>query len=216
MIATHTAISGASGTSSASAPGEHHDARERGDEQRARDVATDDLVDEPAHAVGVGRRRAGTSRRTPPTRNSPSSTIVIASRIVNSAAATPSATAPAAFSIGFEFALRCFGASSSHCCTFSDALASRSRGPTIGSVAEVLHGLRDLLVEVADLVDRRHGDQRGEHRRTMSAVVDEHDAGRGAAVPTGAALQRLDQRDSARTPRARRSRAPRACAGSSG
>ena len=67
VIATHTAISGASGTPSASAPVEHDDAGERGDEQRARDVAADDVVHEAADAVGVGRagvrERAGARRR---------------------------------------------------------------------------------------------------------------------------------------------------------
>ena len=59
--------------------------------------------------------------------------------------------------------------------------------------AEVLDGLRDLLVEVADLVDRRHGDQRGDDRRDHCGR-DQDDAGGGAAVPTRPALQRLDQR----------------------
>ena len=93
------------------------------------------------------------------TRRSPSSTSVIASRSANSAAATPSAIAPAAFSIGLEFTSRRFGKSSSHCCTFFDALASRRRGPMIGSVPSWSTVFGIVLVEVADLVDRRHGDE---------------------------------------------------------
>ena len=106
QIATHTASSGARGTPSDERRGEHDDPGERGHEQRARDVAPDDVVDEPADPVGVGVA-GGRARAAGPmlTRCSPSSTSVIASSSVKSAAATPSAIAPAASAIGVEFTL---------------------------------------------------------------------------------------------------------------
>ena len=82
---------------------------------------------------------------------------------------------PPRSAIGVEFTSRRLGKSSSHCRTFFDALASRSRGPMIGSVAELVDGLRDVLVEVADLVDRRHGDEhdRGDrdHARSPTSTI---------------------------------------------
>ena len=87
QIATHTASNGASGTPSASDAIEHDDAGERGHEQRARDVAADDVVDEAPELVGVGSspvraRAAGPCARC----RSPSSTSVIASSSAKSVA----------------------------------------------------------------------------------------------------------------------------------
>ena len=61
----------------------------------------------------------------------------------------------------------------------------------IGQLAELADGARDLLVEVANFANRRHGDQR-DADRDDDGRGHEHDRGRAAAVQPVRRFSRLD------------------------
>ena len=60
-------------------------------------------------------------------------------------------------------------------------------------IAELFHGLGDLLVEVAHLIDRRDGHKR-HSRDEDEARSGEHGRGRVSTRPSRAPLERIDQR----------------------